>query len=61
MITMKRLALAAGLAVCLAAAPVQAVTFKDATCDICKLSEGASVAACTVCNVMILFDFFGGW
>jgi hypothetical protein len=60
-IQVKRAIIAVCLAVSLAAAPTMAGDFRDATCAICKKTNGDSQAACTLCMAMIVFDFFGGW
>ena len=54
---MKRTAVALSLALSLAVTPARAGDFKELMCNMCTLSNG-NAAACTVCNIMILWEFF---
>ena len=58
---MKRLTLSLALGLSLLTAPIapaRASELRNAMCDICQLS-GGYVAACTMCNILIVWEFFG--
>jgi len=38
-------------------APAPASDFKDLMCNMCTISNG-NAAACTLCNIMIVWEFF---